>query len=515
MIENPDVGAVTPAGFLSTRKARRLAEAAAQRDVNESHSRGGEYGQPVADAYYHDLDHSSSVPSSPVMSESQTARLEPFALPTGAGRRSGTGRVPVPPTSPSVSRRTRHPESLVEGMHAPTPRPQPTPVTHRAADGFMVSSPAEIAAAEVMRPALAQPRSRREMRLAAAAQNAQVHDQQDTRVVRMSVGSQQPARDISPVASFDEGETHETTAISAPVANALPSRRSRREAREHEVAQSFESEATKAEVNHVDAAPAVEEPREFGDDPRGVAAPINGHWIPKIALLTGIAGVTVALPLSGVLGAPQSGADASDGTLSASGDLTDGVAMLSQVTESTSVPVALQSNTDREVSAQADRASRADFRSPLAGCDGVKRVNGTNGALPDSDLCTLWEGGYKIRADAAVALAELNEAYKARFGSQMCLSSGYRTLGEQASLRATKGGIAARPGQSNHGLGLAVDLGCGINNYGTAQYSWMRENAPKFGWDNPEWARQGGSGANEPWHWEFDDGSGERLNTSD
>ena len=27
---------------------------------------------------------------------------------------------------------------------------------------------------------------------------------------------------------------------------------------------------------------------------------------------------------------------------------------------------------------------------------------------------------------------------------------------------------------------------------------------PAYGWDNPEWARAGGS-KNEPWHWEYGD----------
>jgi hypothetical protein len=29
----------------------------------------------------------------------------------------------------------------------------------------------------------------------------------------------------------------------------------------------------------------------------------------------------------------------------------------------------------------------------------------------------------------------------------------------------------------------------------------MREHAPAFGWDNPDWAHDG-TGREEPWHWE-------------
>ena len=72
------------------------------------------------------------------------------------------------------------------------------------------------------------------------------------------------------------------------------------------------------------------------------------------------------------------------------------------------------------------------------------------------------------------------------------------------AMKSSRGYFAAVPGTSNHGWGLALDLGGGVQDYGTAQYEWMRANAPAFGFDNPEWARAGGS-KNEPWHWEFGD----------
>ena len=50
--------------------------------------------------------------------------------------------------------------------------------------------------------------------------------------------------------------------------------------------------------------------------------------------------------------------------------------------------------------------------------------------------------------------------------------------------------------------GLAVDLGSGINRFGTPAHTWMRENAPRYGWVHPSWARQSGS-LPEAWHWEF------------
>jgi D-alanyl-D-alanine carboxypeptidase len=39
---------------------------------------------------------------------------------------------------------------------------------------------------------------------------------------------------------------------------------------------------------------------------------------------------------------------------------------------------------------------------------------------------------------------------------------GYRPLAEQRQLRRLKPRFAARPGYSEHGWGLAVDLSCGV-----------------------------------------------------
>ena len=136
-----------------------------------------------------------------------------------------------------------------------------------------------------------------------------------------------------------------------------------------------------------------------------------------------------------------------------------------------------------------------------AECSGLAPGPMTNGRLTAVDLCDLWQKPYKDRADAVVTAFAMNDAFVARFGRPMCLTSGYRTLEEQAQLRATRGGLAAPPGISNHGWGLAIDF-C-PNTYGGAAGAWLQANGPKFGWDNPAWARPGGSGPFEPWHWEY------------
>lgn len=136
-----------------------------------------------------------------------------------------------------------------------------------------------------------------------------------------------------------------------------------------------------------------------------------------------------------------------------------------------------------------------------AECSGVVSGAMSNGRLTAANLCDLWQKPYKDRADAVVTAFAMNDAFVAKFGRPMCLTSGYRTYEEQARLRAAEPGIAAAAGTSNHGWGLAIDF-C-PNTYGGAAGAWLRANGPKFGWDNPSWARPGGSGAFEPWHWEF------------
>ena len=105
------------------------------------------------------------------------------------------------------------------------------------------------------------------------------------------------------------------------------------------------------------------------------------------------------------------------------------------------------------------------------------------------------------RLGAAETLRLARAEHPAVFGESMCLTSAYRTYEEQAALRRKKGGIAAPAGLSNHGWGLAVDF-CS-QTYTGERRDWLWDNAGIFGWENPEWAREGGSGYYEPWHWEY------------
>lgn len=126
-----------------------------------------------------------------------------------------------------------------------------------------------------------------------------------------------------------------------------------------------------------------------------------------------------------------------------------------------------------------------------------------NGRLPASALCGLATArGHMLRPDAARAFDALSRAYEESTGSLLCVTDSYRTLAAQVDVRSRKPTLAAVPGTSNHGLGLAVDLCGGVENYGTDAHRWMRQHAPLFGFFLPAWAQENGSKP-EPWHWEF------------
>jgi D-alanyl-D-alanine carboxypeptidase len=141
----------------------------------------------------------------------------------------------------------------------------------------------------------------------------------------------------------------------------------------------------------------------------------------------------------------------------------------------------------------------------LPGCDGRPHnlAGHANGRLSDDVLCTLPGGsGERLRADAAVAFVELAAAYQQALDEEICVTDGYRPLAEQQQLRRLKPRFAARPGYSEHGWGLAVDLSCGVQSFRTRQHAWLVDNAGDYGWFLPEWAQRGGARP-EPWHWEY------------
>ena len=135
--------------------------------------------------------------------------------------------------------------------------------------------------------------------------------------------------------------------------------------------------------------------------------------------------------------------------------------------------------------------------------DGARQWGGyPNGLIPPSAMCPLGVGGHRLRCDAAAAYRAMSAAFAAAFGSPICITDSYRAYASQVRLYGQKPTLAAVPGTSNHGWGLAVDLCGGIDHYGTAQYTWMKANAGRYGFLHPDWAEPG-RGREEPWHWEY------------
>ncbi|WKV16648.1 M15 family metallopeptidase [Janibacter limosus] len=126
-----------------------------------------------------------------------------------------------------------------------------------------------------------------------------------------------------------------------------------------------------------------------------------------------------------------------------------------------------------------------------------------NGQIPPGSLCPLIGApGESLRPGAAAAFNSMSKAYQRDTGNLLCVTDSYRSYAEQVVTKQNRGSWAAAPGSSNHGLGKALDLCGGVNNFGHPAHAWMQQNAPLYGWFHPSWAAAGGS-LPEPWHWEY------------
>lgn len=125
-----------------------------------------------------------------------------------------------------------------------------------------------------------------------------------------------------------------------------------------------------------------------------------------------------------------------------------------------------------------------------------------NGRIPESALAPVPGSDERMWAPAAQALGRLRDAAAAD-GVTIGVTDGYRTYDEQADLVRRKGlysqgGLAAAPGTSQHGWGLAADLGLD-----SAGLAWMRTNATRFGFAQTT--------PRESWHWEYTPSPSARL----
>lgn len=117
-----------------------------------------------------------------------------------------------------------------------------------------------------------------------------------------------------------------------------------------------------------------------------------------------------------------------------------------------------------------------------------------NGRVPAAALTPIGRGDHRLAAPAAAAFQRLEQA-ALRDGVTIGVTDSYRSYDAQVDVAARKGlysrgGLAAEPGTSSHGYGLAVDL-----DLDAPAQAWMRANAGRFGFveDTPR----------EPWHWAY------------
>lgn len=243
---------------------------------------------------------------------------------------------------------------------------------------------------------------------------------------------------------------------------------------------------------------AGRKPRRRSSGPRrGAHAAPTGHtWVTRATVLGSLAAATIAVPLT-------ADADTDDRSPFDLETAPTGPSTLAVVQSGATAPSSSSAIAAAPQERTVDVASRSTVsRDPLPECDVDAPVEGSNGQLADHSLCDLWQGGEQLRPDAAVALSALNEAFNARFGRNLCLVDSYRSLSSQYAVKASRGYLAATPGTSMHGWGLAIDL-CSKETGSSEVYQWLWDNGPAYGWENPPWAQRGGSGKYEPWHFEY------------
>jgi LAS superfamily LD-carboxypeptidase LdcB len=117
-----------------------------------------------------------------------------------------------------------------------------------------------------------------------------------------------------------------------------------------------------------------------------------------------------------------------------------------------------------------------------------------NGKIPASALEQVGNTRHKLWAPAAQSLTRMIADAK-RDGVTIGITDSYRPYAEQVDLARRKGlysqgGLAARPGTSEHGWGMAADLD--LNAKGLA---WMRQHGADYGFIN--------NVPRENWHWAF------------
>jgi LAS superfamily LD-carboxypeptidase LdcB len=170
-----------------------------------------------------------------------------------------------------------------------------------------------------------------------------------------------------------------------------------------------------------------------------------------------------------------------------------------------------------------------DIQSETIGSEAnIKTVgvsNYDNGKIPTNKMKKNKYLSKSLRGDSTYLMAEASDAFdklmdlfdKTNFPGKQKISftDGYRSYARQEALYEKYGsGRAAKPGTSNHGWGIAVDMYWGVrtsmfkdsdarpSGFKHPNYVWMLENGKNFGWYNPV-ALRDDARTDEWWHWEY------------
>lgn len=123
-----------------------------------------------------------------------------------------------------------------------------------------------------------------------------------------------------------------------------------------------------------------------------------------------------------------------------------------------------------------------------------------NGRIPDKALASIGNG-HKLRADAAAAWKAMVRAAAKQGVHIGTPTDSYRSFEAQVRLAQTKGlysqgGLAAKPGTSDHGWGIAVDAA-------DEGRSWIAQHGARWGWVNDT--------PGESWHFGFKGWDGAKV----
>lgn len=146
----------------------------------------------------------------------------------------------------------------------------------------------------------------------------------------------------------------------------------------------------------------------------------------------------------------------------------------------------------------------------------IEGVTYKNGEMPDDKMryLTNWKnyvganssdnGRLRMYNKAALAVDRLLVAAE-KDGIRFKVNSCYRTIADQEKIKRDYGKLAATPGRSNHGFGLAIDFAFPVAsklNPSTKQYQWLIKNAAKYGFNRLPYSPKHPESW-EAWHWEY------------